>query len=291
MRLMLWAVLAVGWQSLALAAPALTPDSVVQLEMDDPLFGGFSSLEVADDGLSFTATSDRGLLLQGEILRENGRMTGVANLALSPILDTKGAPLTGLNSDAEGLAIAMDGTIYMSFEGNHRIMQQPMAGALPDFVPKHPDFRGLINNSGLEALAVSAGGIIFAIPERSGEVSRPFPVYRWLDDGWDKTWEIPRHADYLVTGADILDGYLYVLERDLVGFIGFSSRVRRFALGDELGPEEMLITSRTREFDNLEGIAAWKTTEGQTRMVAISDNNFKFFQQSQLVEMVLEDDG
>jgi len=291
MRQVLTGFLAAFWLSTAHAAPVLTPDSVVPLAMDAPVFGGFSSLEVATDGRSFTATSDRGLLMEGDILRENGRMVGVENLVLSPILDTKGAPLAGLNSDAEGLAIGPDGAIYMSFEGNHRIMRQPVAGALPDFVPKHPDFRSLINNSGLEALAVAEDGVIFAIPERSGAVDRPFPVYRLLDTGWDKAWEIERRGEYLVTGADILNNQLYVLERDLVGIFGFSSRIRRFSIGDGLGPEEVLITTRTRQFDNLEGIALWQSPEGQTRALMISDNNFRFFQQSQLVEMVLEGGG
>jgi len=283
------AILAVFGAQAAFAAPVLTPDSVVELEMDSPAFGGFSSLEVAADGMSFTATSDRGVLLQGDILRKNGRMVAVDNLELTPILDSTGVPLDGLNSDAEGLAIGPDGAIYMSFEGNHRIMRQPAAGALPEFVPKHPDFKNLINNSALEALAVDNDGVIYTIPERSGAEGRPFPVYRWLQTGWDKTWEIERRGEYLVTGADIFDNRLYVLERDLVGIFGFSSRVRRFELGDEPGPEELLITTRTRQFDNLEGISLWQTAGGQTRAVMISDDNFRFFQQSQLVEMVLEE--
>lgn len=271
----------------ALAAPLLRPVASVILTMDAEAFGGFSSLEVVGNGMSFTATSDRGWLLQGDILRDNGEMTGVSNMVLTPILDTKGVPLSGLNSDAEGLAIGAGGELYMSFEGNHRIMRQAAVGALPEFVPKHPDFRGLINNSGLEALAVAADGVVFAIPERSGALGRPFPVYRLLENGWDKTWEIPRHGDFLVTGADILGNQLYVLEREL-GVLGFSSRVRRFAIGDDLGPEEILITTRTRQFDNLEGMALWQTDEGEIRALMISDDNFRFFQQSQLVEMVLE---
>ena len=271
------------------AEPVLSTDAVIELAMDAPEFGGFSSLEVADDGFSFMATSDRGMLLRGEIVREAGRMVGVRQLDLTPILDTKGAPLSGLNSDAEGLAIDGAGRIYMSFEANHRIMVQENSTALPVFLPKHPDFRVLINNSGLEALAVGVDGTVFAIPERSGNVTRPFPVYRWLGSEWDRTWEIERRGDFLVTGADVYDGQLYILERDLVGLLGFATRIRRFPVAGTLGSEEVLLTTGARQFDNLEGIAVWETPEGETRILLISDDNFKFFQKSQLVELRLED--
>lgn len=269
------------------AADVLEHDATITLRMDDEAFGGFSSLVVSPDGMSFMATSDRGTLLRGEILREDGRMVGVENLVLSPILDTKGVPLSGLNADAEGLAVSVDGAVYMSFEGNHRVMAQEGAEALPEFVPKHPDFRVLINNSGLEALAVDAGGVLYAIPERSGEYGRPFPVYRFMDGAWNTDWEISRQGDYLITGADIKDGSLYVLERDLAGLFGFSSRIRRFDIPSGLVDEETLLTTSSGRFDNLEGISLWQTPGGETRALLISDDNFRFFQKNQLVEMVL----
>ncbi len=266
----------------------LRHDATLTMQMDDARFGGFSSLEVAADGASFIATSDRGTLLRGDIIRENGRMVGLAGLALSPILDTKGAPLTGLNTDAEGLAIDDSGKIYMSFEGNHRVMVQNSPEGLPGFVPKHPDFPGLINNSGLEALAVDERGVVYAIPERSGGYETPFPVYRYMDGAWNKDWQIERRGDYLVTGADIFEGRLYVLERDLAGLFGFSSRIRRFEIADGLINEEVLITTPAGRFDNLEGISVWRAEGGEIRVLLISDGNFRFFQKDQLVEMVLE---
>lgn len=270
------------------AAEFLRLEATISLQMLDDNFGGFSSLEVSADGMSFVATSDRGHLLRGDILREGGRMTGVENLNLTPILDTKGAPLAGLNADAEGLAISASGEVFMTFEGNHRVMVQAGANALPAFVPKHPDFRTLINNSGLEALAIDSAGVVYAIPERSGEYGRPFPVYRFINGDWNTDWEISRSGAYLVTGADIFEGDLYVLERDLAGLFGFSSRIRRFSIESGLAFEETLHRSAPGVFDNLEGISLWKTPEGQRRVLMISDDNFRFFQKNQLVEMVLE---
>lgn len=269
-----------------LAGQTLRTDSAITFRMNDPRFGGFSSLEVSADGLSFISTSDRGTFLQGDIVRENGRMVGVANLQLTDILDTKGQPLTGYHVDAEGLAISPSGAVFISFEANHRVMVQTGIDALPEFVPKHPDFRNLINNSGLEALSIDEAGVLYAIPERSGALDRPFPVYRFENGMWDRSWGIPRIGEYLVSGADIFENQLYVLERDLAGFRGFTSRIRRFDIGANRG--EILATTAPGRFDNLEGIALWRPEEGALRVVLISDDNFLFLQRTELVEMVLD---
>jgi len=275
------------WFLPAMAGPSLRLDASITMRMDDSRFGGFSSLEVAADGLSFIATSDRGALLRGNILRENGKMTGVANLRLTAILDSKGVPLTSYHTDAEGLAINEAGEMFISFEANHRVMVQSAAEATPAFVPKHPDFAGMINNSGLEALAVTADGALLAIPERSGDVDRPFPVYRFSDGAWTKDWSIPRVGVFLVTGADVFAGQLYVLERDFAGILGFSTRVRRFEIGGESG--EVLLATNPGRFDNMEGIALWQPEGEAVRVLLIADDNFFMFQRNQLVELVLEE--
>ncbi len=280
-------ILGALWLMPAMAAPTLRLDASITMQMDDPRFGGFSSLEVTADGMSFFATSDRGWLLRGDIQRENGRMAGVENLRITDILDSRGVPVARYNVDAEGLAISEAGEVFMSFEGNHRVMMQPNVGALPEFVPKHPDFRSLINNSGLEALAIAADGTLYAIPERSGEVNRPFPVYQFRNGAWSKDWSIPRIGEYLVTGADIFAGQLYVLERDFIGIRGFASRVRRFDIGAETG--EVLLETRPGKFDNMEGIALWQPVGEAPRVLLIADDNFLFLQRNLLVELVLEE--
>ena len=287
MKTLTLSLLGALWVLPAMAEPSLRLDASINMNMSDPRFGGFSSLEVAEDGMSFMATSDRGALLTGDIQRENGQMTGVENLRLIDILDSKGVPLNSYHTDAEGLAINEAGEIFISFEANHRVMMQAASEAVPVFVPKHPDFGGLINNSGLEALAVTADGALLAIPERSGDVNRPFPVYRFSEGGWTKDWSIPRVGDFLVTGADVFAGQLYVLERDFSGVLGFSSRVRRFEIGGEGG--EILLETNSGRFDNMEGIALWQPLGAAPRVLLISDDNFFFLQRTQLVELVLED--
>jgi len=287
MKKLAFSLLAALWVLPVAAEPTLRLDADITLQMDDPRFGGFSSLEVTADGMSFYATSDRGTLLRGTIIRENGRLVGVDNLRLTDILDSKGAALSSYHVDAEGLAMSEAGEVFMSFEANHRVMRQADVEALPRFVPKHPDFRTLINNSGLEALAIDAENTLYAIPERSGALTRPFPVYRFSDGEWSKDWSLPRIGDFLITGADIFSGKLYVLERDFTGFGGFLSRIRRFEIGAEQG--EVLLETPAGDLDNMEGIAIWQPEGKPVRVLLIADDNFLFLQRNQLVELVLEE--
>ncbi len=142
------------------------------------------------------------------------------------------------------------------------------------------------NNSSLETLAIDAEGALYTLPERSGKLSRPFPVYRYRGGTWDQPFSIPRRPPYLPVGGDFgPDGKFYLLERHLNGIFGFQSRVRRFDLGpDQVTGEKILLETKTGTHDNLEGIAVWQDAEGFTRITMISDDNFKSFQRTEFVE-------
>jgi hypothetical protein len=149
-----------------------------------------------------------------------------------------------------------------------------------------PAFVPLQNNASLEALAVDADGELYTIPERSGLATLPFPVYRLKDGVWDQPFDIPRRGAFLISGADIgPDGRLYVVERDFLG-IGFRSRVRRFDLTG--GNEELLLETSVRQHDNLEGISVWQDDTG-LRLTLISDDNYRAFQRTEIVEYRLTD--
>lgn len=263
-------------------------DASIYLRSNDPAFGGFSAIHVFDGGTRSIVLSDRGHILTGDLIRDNGQLTDVTFAPLLPILDSKGVPLDARNTDAEGLAVGSDGALYISFESNHRVMRHDAVDSAATFLPKHPDFRTLQGNSGLEALAIDAAGTIYAIPERSGGLDVAFPVYRFRNGAWDKRLQIERLSPYLVSGADVFEGYLYVLERHLAGLPGFSTRIRRFSL-DDLTTGEVLLTSRYGRFDNLEGISVWRDETGSIHATLISDNNFNFFQRNQIVEFILRE--
>lgn len=252
-------------------------------------FGGFSGIEVFADG-RFLTISDRGNFFWGEIRRENGELAEVWLDNHTPILDSKGNPLSGLNTDSEGLAIGLDGVIYVSFEGNHRVMRHADKFEAAEFVPLHPDFANLQRNSGMEALAVDQSDNLYTIPERSGQLDRPFPVYRFNSNEWARFGEIARSGDFLIAGADVgPDGRFYVLERGASFLRGFHIRIRRFTIADGLQGDEILYESRAGNLSNFEGISVWRDETGQTRLTLIADDNFNAFQRTIIEEYLVVD--
>lgn len=273
---MLWALL--------FAAPAVAQVDLIgsyTWQIDEPDFGGFSAIEVRDDGASFIALSDRGHFATGQFNRVEGQIEGINLDGLFPLLGPDKEPLPHSLRDSEGLAIAGDGAIYVSFEWRHGIRRFGSVVSPGGELLSTPVFDALQNNSSLEALAIGPDGALYTIPERSGMATRPFPVFRLKAGIWDHPFVIPREGAFLIAGADIgPDGMLYILERDFIG-IGFRSRVRRFDLQGQNG--ETLLTSGLRTHDNLEGISVWEDANG-LRMTLISDDNFRSFQRTEIVE-------
>lgn len=249
---------------------------------DHPAFGGMSGIEITDDGTRFTAINDRGFLAHGTITRTDGRITGLIVDRMAKMRNMAGQRLTAAWSDSEGLAIGADGTISVSFEGKHRILQftGPFTDASSSLID--PFFQTLQGNSSLEALAIGADGALYTLPERSGLATRPFPVLRFRGKTWEKAFEIPRRGTFLAAGADIgPDGLFYLLERDFTG-IGFRTRIRRFDLTG--AGEEVLLETANATHDNLEGISVWRDEAGDLIMTLIADDNFQFLQETEIVE-------
>jgi hypothetical protein len=273
-----WGILLAGLLAgAAFAAPRA--DERFRWHLDEPWFGGFSAIEVTADGVGFIALSDRGTIVRGLLLRDaEGQISEVAVEAVERLRDVEGQPLRGRHNDSEGLALMADGRLFVGFEGVSRVREE---GEVPRLLPREAAFDEFGRNAGFEALAVLPDGAVLAIPEEAeGEA---FPVWRFAGGAWDVIFAIPRSDGFLPVGADVgPDGLLYVLERALTG-PGFRSRVRVFGPeGDGVGAT--VFESRMGLYDNLEGIAVWDNADGIV-MTLISDDNFNFFQQTELVEV------
>ena len=274
----IYALVAIGW-----AIPAAADTTWINSfhwKVDDPSFGGLSAIEVSPDGSQFTAVSDRSAFVSGTFVRADGVITGIDNYSFTEMVGT------GDQVDSEGIAIAPDGTIYVSFEGFHGVREFDNTESASTLLPVASAFDAMQNNSSLESLAIGPDGSLYTIPERSGLATRPFPVYRLKDGNWDEAFEIPRRGAFLIVGSDIgPDENLYILERDFVG-IGFRSRVRRFDLTGN--NEKTLLQTHTMTHDNLEGISVWDDGTG-LRLTMVSDDNFRVFQRTEIVEYRIDD--
>lgn len=260
--------------------------------MDDPRFGGFSGLELGPDGRDLVALSDRGAWLRGRIARDAaGRITAIAPDGPVTLLRGKGeAPLNADRRDSEGLAIAPDGTVYVSLEGPARVLRYARLGGPAENLPDAPAFPKMQTNSSLEALAIGPDGALYTLPERSGGETRPFPVYRFRAGHWDSPFSVSRSEGFLPVGADFgPDGRFYLLERKFAGLAGFATRIRRFRIaGDRIDTGETLLQTPLGLHDNLEGIALWRDAQGLVATL-IADDNFSFLFSTRLVEYRLPD--
>ena len=259
---------------------------------DDPLLGGLSGIEIFPNGRDFIALSDRGTYTTGRITRDaEGRISGIEAQPMTRLKGRGIAPLKGVKADSEGLSIAADGSFYVSFEGDARILHYLNLNGPAENLPSHPDFRRMQPNASLESMAIGPDGAIYTLPERTGDAKAPFPVYRLRDGEWDKDLSIPRRDAFLPVEADFgPDGRFYVLERDFRGLAGFASRLRRFDLTPAgLTNEVTLIETPTGLHDNLEGLSVWRDGNGRLTATMIADNNFSFFLRNQIVEYRLPD--
>ena len=287
------ALIAAALLATVIGSGAQVPDNVTLVgsfrwRESDERFGGFSGLEISDDGSEFFAIGDGGIFAQGQLFRDadTDEITGVSAFSPYALKSPSGKVTTGVWDDAEGLAIAENGRAYISFEGYHRVWAYDQAGGAAIEIPQHPDFKAMQNNSSLEVLAIDPAGTLFTLPERSGVLTRPFPVYRFKNGVWDQPFGIPRRSPFLAVGGDFgPDGKFYLLERHLNGLFGFQSRVRRFTLTENgIKDEETLLETRSGRHDNLEGISVWRDEGGDIRITMISDDNFKAFQRTEFVE-------
>lgn len=259
--------------------------------MNNDRFGGMSAIEVEADGTGFVALSDRGLIVQGTLQRDaDGKIDGVTAGPLGALRGRVEGALPHARADSEGLAIAPDGTIYVSFEIAPRVLRYERLFGLATYLPIPRDFSRMALNGGLEALAIAPDGALYTLPEQSIRNDGAFSVYRFRDGAWDQPFSLPKKGDFLPVGADFgPDGRLYLLERNL-GIFGFSTRVRRFVLsGDSIDAGETVLESQAGNFGNLEGIAVWRDAQGRLRLTMIADNNFKSFLETQIVEFALKD--
>ena len=269
----------------AQAEPKLRLLSKLNWAEDAPWFGGFSGAEVSPDGQRIILISDRGSMVTARISRsETGAMARLqlqTHQILSNGTDTPG------DHDAEGLARAPDGALYLSAEHDHHVAHLNADTGQIDSLPRAVEFATFQPNSGIEALAAGPDGALYAIPERSGKVDRPFPLFRFKNGTWNIINHIPRSGPFLPVGADIgPDGMFYLLERAATP-LGFRSRIRRFDLAQTpLRPKTLLSTGPAR-FDNLEAITAWRDPSGEIRLILVSDDNFLSIQHTQIIEYAL----
>ena len=264
-------------------------------------FGGLSGLRLDAKGERFIAISDKGGWFTGRIAYRAREMKGLADVEASPMLGPDGRPITARGwFDSE--SIALDGSlVYIGLERVNRILRYDFSKgftrALGEEVALPPAARKLPYNKGLEALvAVPKGqplaGTLIAISERGLDAQGN--ILGFLIGGKAPgQFSVRRSENFDVSDATLLpSGDMLLLERRFSWIGGVGIRIRRIALksfapGAVVDGPAIFSADLGYEIDNMEGIDAHVTGEGETVITMVSDDNFSMIQRNLLLQFTL----
>jgi hypothetical protein len=264
-------------------------------------FGGLSALRLDAKGERFIAISDHGSWFTGRIVYNGREMTGLADVEAAPLLGPDGRPIAARGwYDSESMAL--DGSlVYVGLERVNQVLRFDFAkgftGARGEVVPLPAAARKLPNNKGLEALVfvpkgLPLAGTLIAISERGLDAQGN--IIGFLVGG--KTpgqFSVRRTDNFDISDAVLLSsGDLLLLERKFSWVGGVGIRIRRIALasvmpGAVLDGPSVFNADLGHEIDNMEGIDAHITAEGDTVITMISDDNFSLIQRTLLLQFTL----
>jgi hypothetical protein len=266
-----------------------------------PGFGGLSGLRLDAKGERFISISDKGSWFTGRIVYKGREMTGLDDVEAAPMLGPDGRPITARGwFDSE--SIALDGAfVYIGLERVNQLLRfdfsKGFTRARGEVMPLPPAAKKLPFNKGLEALVMvpkglALAGTLIAISERG--LDRGGNLMAFLIGGpTPGQFSLRRTNDYDVSDAVLLpSGDLLVLERKFSLLAGVGIRIRRIGLksvvpGAVVDGPSIFDADLGHEIDNMKGIDAHVTPEGDTVLTLVSDDNFSMIQRTLLLQFTL----
>ncbi len=264
-------------------------------------FGGLSGLRLDTKGERFISISDKGSWFTGRIVYKGREMTGLDDVEAAPMLGPDGRPITARGwFDSE--SIALDGPfVYIGLERVNQVLRFDFSKGFTrsrgEVVPLPPAARKLPYNKGLEALVMVPKGLplagtLIAISERG--LDHDGNLIAFLIGGpTPGQFSLRRTNNFDVSDAVLLpSGELLVLERKFSLLAGVGIRIRRIALksvapGAVVDGPSIFDADLGHEIDNMEGIDAHVTSEGDTVLTMVSDDNFSMIQRTLLLQFTL----
>jgi hypothetical protein len=264
-------------------------------------FGGLSAIRLDAKGERFTSLSDKGTWFTGRIVYSGREMTGLAEVEAAPMLGADGAPITARGwFDSESLAF--DGSIaYVGLERVNQVLRFDFSkGATRsrgEVVAMPPAVKKLPFNKGLEALVfvpkgMPLAGTLIAISERGLDASGNLIAFL-VDGPTPGQFAVRRTENFDISDAVLLaSGDLLILERKFSLLSGIGIRIRRIPLtavkpGAVIDGPSIFNADLGDEIDNMEGIDAHVTEQGDTVLTMVSDDNFSLIQRTLLLQFTL----
>ena len=273
-----------------------------------PGFGGLSGLRLDAKGERFISFSDKGSWFTGRIVYQGAEMTGLADVEAAPMLGPDGRPITARGwFDSESIAI--DGSqidnshVYIGLERVNQVLRfdfsKGFTRSRAEVVPMPAAVKKLPYNKGLEALVfVPKGqplaGTLIALSERGLDADGNLVAFL-VGGPTPGPFSVRRTEKFDISDATLLaSGELLVLERKFSLVEGLHVRIRRIPL-KSLAPGALVDgpvifeADLGDEVDNMEGIDAFETGEGDTVLTMVSDDNFSLLQRTLLLQFTLVD--
>jgi hypothetical protein len=264
-------------------------------------FGGLSAIRLDAKGEKFISLSDKGSWFTGRIVYKGREMTGLADVEAAPMIGPDGRPITARGwFDSE--AIALDGSlVYVALERVNQVLRfdfsKGFTRARGEVVTMPPAVKKLPYNKGIEGLVfVPKGqplaGTLVVFSERG--LDPQGNLISFLVGGPSPgQFAVRRTRDFDISDAVLLpSGDLLILERKFSWLAGVGIRIRRIPLA-QLAPgavvdgPSIFDADLGQEIDNMEGIDAHVTPEGDTVLTLISDDNFSMLQRTLLLQFTL----
>jgi hypothetical protein len=266
-----------------------------------PGFGGLSGLRLDAKGERFISFSDKGSWFTGRIAYQGREMTGLADVEAAPMLGADGRPITARGwFDTE--SIALDGSfVYIGLERVNQVLRFDFSKGFTrsrgEVVPMPPAVKKLPFNKGLEALVMVPKGLplagtLIALSERGLDADGNLIAFL-VGGPTPGQFSVRRTNNYDISDATMLpSGELLVLERKFSLVEGVGIRIRRIALksvapGAVVDGPSIFEADLGNEIDNMEGIDAHVTPEGDTVLTLVSDDNFSMIQRTLLLQFTL----
>jgi hypothetical protein len=267
-------------------------------------FGGLSGIRLDAKGERFLAISDQGGWFTGRIRYSGSKMAGLDEVEAAPVLGAEGRPITEKRFWYDTESLARDGNlVYVGLERVNQIMRFDFAKggirARGEVVPTPAAIRKLPSNKGLEALVFvprdkgqPLAGTLIAFSERGLDADGNLVAFL-IGGPSPGQFSVRRTEKFDISDAVLLpSGELLILERKFSWFTGINIRIRSIPL-KSIAPNALVdgpalfAADLGHEVDNMEGIDAHVTPEGETVLTLVSDDNFSMLQRTLLLQFTL----
>jgi hypothetical protein len=266
-----------------------------------PGFGGLSGWRFDAAGERFISFSDKGSWFTGEVRYRGREMIGLAGVEAAPMLGPDGRPITARGwFDSE--SIALDGSlVYIGLERVNQVLRfdfsKGFTRARGEVFAMPPAVKKLPFNKGLEAMVYVPGGLplagtLIALSERGLDAQGNLIAFL-VGGPTPGQFSVRRSEKFDISDAVLLpSGDLLVLERKFSLVDGVGIRIRRIALasikpGAVVDGPSIFEADPGEEIDNMEGIDAHVTKDGDTVLTMVSDDNFSLLQRTLLLQFTL----